>query len=81
MTFSANFSVGDAQTPAGQLAVKASSDNTALVPENAIRITRNAQTVKVDIAPNGGPGNATVTLAVTDFAGLTRQMVFNLAVR
>ena len=81
VTFSANFSVGDAQTPAGQLAVKASSDNTALVPENAIRITRNAQTVKVDIAPNGGPGNATVTLAVTDFAGLTRQMVFNLAVR
>lgn len=59
--------VGDAETPADDLVVTASSDNPSLIPNDAIVVTGTGADRKVTITPAPNQfGTATITLTVSD---------------
>lgn len=61
------FTVADAETAAGSLAVTVSSDNPALVPESAIVLGGSGATRTIHITPAPSQtGSATITLMVMD---------------
>lgn len=75
------FTIGDLETPAGQLQVTASSSNTTLVPLSAIFLDGSGanRTVTVTPAPDQ-TGSATITLTVTDGNGGSAAESFTLTV-
>ena len=78
-----NVTVGDAETPTASLVLTASSNNTALVPNNAANITLGGsgatRTVQVTPVANAS-GTATITLTVTDGGSLTGTSNFDVVV-
>ena len=75
------FTVGDAQTAAGALAVTASSSNTALVPNANIVLGGSGANRTITITPAANlSGTTTITLTVTDAGGLTATDTFVLTV-
>lgn len=75
------FTVGDAQTPAGSLAVSGSSANTTLVPSTGIVFGGSGANRTVTVTPAAGKsGSAVITLTVTDAGGLTATDAFTLTV-
>jgi len=76
-----SFMVGDAETPAANLTVVASSSNPALVPANGLLISGTGANRTVTITPvTGATGTAVITLTVTDAAGLATSTSFALTV-
>ena len=62
-----DFTVDDAEIPADQLIVTASSNKTSLVPGNAILLSGNDANRQVTITPNQGAfGEVRITLTVSD---------------
>lgn len=61
------FTVGDSQTPAGELTVTASSSDQGLVPDGNIVIAGEGANRTVTVTPTAGQtGQATITLTVSD---------------
>ena len=61
------FTVSDAQTPAGNLTVSASSSSTTLVPNTSILLGGGGSNRTVTVTPTSGlTGTATITLTVSD---------------
>jgi hypothetical protein len=61
------FMIGDAQTPANNLAVSASSSNPALVPAGSISLSGNATVWTIAVTPAAGQtGTATIAVTVCD---------------
>ena len=76
------FTVGDAQTPAADLLVTASSSNPSLVPASGLALGGSGAGRTLTITPAAGAsGAATITLTVTDAAGLRTSVTFDLTVR
>lgn len=66
------FTVGDVETPAGNLILSASSSNPALLPANKISFGGSNANRTVALAPLAGQsGNATVTITVSDGSATT----------
>ncbi len=61
------FTVGDAQTPAGNLTTTGSSSNPTLIPNSGVFVLGNSanRTVSIQPAPNQS-GTATITITVSD---------------
>ena len=89
MNYFVQFNVGDKETAASGIAVTATSDNPALVPNVNIQVqtgafrnqygnTFNRQLIITPLADQTGSANITVTL--TDGGGLSRLLTFNLKV-
>lgn len=78
----ASFTVSDAETLPGLLAVAGSSSNTSLIRDAGITFGGSgaSRTVTVTPVPNG-IGTATITLTVTDAGGKTAITSFTLTVR
>ena len=71
------FTVSDAETPASQLVVTASSSNGSVVPTNQIVLGGSGTNRTASILPGTNTyGTATVTLTVTDALGATRSASF-----
>lgn len=61
------FAVSDAETPAGKLAVRATSSDPVLLPDASITIAGEGQTRTISVTPTEGrTGRATITVSVTD---------------
>jgi len=61
------FTVGDAETPAGDLIVSGSSSNTSLIPNGSIAFGGSGADRTVTISPaSNQSGSATITVSVTD---------------
>ena len=84
-SFSQQFNVNDAETPVSNLSVTGSSDNTNLVPNSAISLTRDSQNPRMfnfTVTPaSGQTGTANITFTVKNSTGLTRSTVFQLKVQ
>ena len=80
-TGSISFTIGDAETPAGTLAVTSSSSNKILVPDANIIITGSGSATRiVRITPaSNRNGSTTITLTVSDGTATT-QTTFTLTV-
>ncbi|TVR15589.1 MAG: formylglycine-generating enzyme family protein, partial [Planctomycetota bacterium] len=75
------FTIGDAETPAGDLTVTGSSSNTTLVPNGNITLGGSDAERTVTITPaSGETGTATITLTVEDAGGLTASSSFIVTV-
>src|SRR5207247_818909 len=75
------FTVGDAETPAANLTVTASSSNTTLVPNANIVLGGSDVNRTVTITPAANQsGTANITLTVTDGNGATATTTFALTV-
>lgn len=71
------FTVGDLETPAGSLIVTAKSSNHTLLPVSGIAIGGAGSARTVTATPSGNqPGNATITLSVTDTSGGSAETSF-----
>ena len=76
-----NFTVGDAETPAGSLVVTATSSNSNLAPVANIALGGSGANRTVQITPVAGQmGAAMIKLTVTDGAGATAQAQFVFSV-
>ncbi len=76
-----NFTVGDAETPAANLTVSASSSNGVLVPNGNIVLGGSGANRTVTITPVAGQtGTTTITLTVTDANGATATDSFTVTV-
>jgi hypothetical protein len=72
-----SFDVNDAQTAAGSLVVTAVSDNTTLLPNNAITFGGSGIVRNVTLNPvSGQTGTAHVTVTVTDSDNMTASTSF-----
>lgn len=72
-----SFTVGDAETPAGSLVVTAKSSNPALVPVSNVTLGGSGANRTVSVTPaTNQPGNATITLTVTDSNGGSAESSF-----
>ena len=75
------FIVGDADTPAANLSVTASSSDLALIPVTGIALGGSLSNRTVRVTPAGNRfGNATITLRVTDADGLSAVDTFQVTV-
>jgi hypothetical protein len=75
------FTVSDAETPAGNLAISATSTNTALVPNANIVFGGGASNRTVTVTPAADQfGSATITVTITDGAGGFASDTFVLTV-
>ncbi len=77
------FEFADAETPAAAVSVTVTSSNPALLPSDATHIilTRSGGTGSLTLSPlRGAFGSATVTVTVTDAAGLAATNSFVLTV-
>jgi hypothetical protein len=75
------FTVGDKETPAGQLSVTASSSDTTLVPTGNIVLLGSGANRTLQIAPALDlVGLSTITVTVTDALGLSTSASFTLTV-
>jgi hypothetical protein len=75
------FTVNDAETAAGSLAVTATSSNPTLAPASAIVLAGSGSSRTVSVTPAAGQtGTATITLSVSD-GSLTASTSFTLSVR
>jgi len=76
-----NFTVGDTETPAGDLNVTATSSNTTLVPKGNLVLGGSGADRTLTITPAANQfGTTTITLTVTDGAGQTATDTFVLTV-
>lgn len=77
-----NFTVSDTETPAGSLAVVATSSNTALFPANSLVLGGTGGNRTLTLTPTAGMTgvSATITLTVLDFGGLTATDTFDVFV-
>ncbi len=77
-----SFTIGDAETPASDLTVEASSSNKNLVPDENISIegTGSDRTITIVTVANL-TGISEITLNVTDTAGATASATFQLTVQ
>jgi surface-anchored protein len=72
-----SFTVGDAETPAGSLVVTAKSSNSTLVPVANVTLGGSGANRTVNVTPaTNQPGNATITLTVTDSSGGSAESSF-----
>src|SRR5205823_5329256 len=73
----AGFTVGDAETPAGQLTVTASSSNTGVVPNGNVTLGGSGanRTITVNAA---AAGTADITVTVTDGGGFSASRTFHV---
>ena len=75
------FTIGDMETPVGNLTLSRSSSNTTLVPNNNIVFGGSGANRTVTVTPaTNQSGNATITVTVTDPEGLTSSDTFVLTV-
>ena len=75
------FTIGDAETPAGNLTLSAVSSNPALIPTGRISFGGSNATRTVSLSPLvGQSGNATITITVGD-GSATASSSFQLVVR
>jgi uncharacterized repeat protein (TIGR01451 family) len=78
-----NVTVGDTETPVASLVLSATSNNTALVPNNPANLTLGGsgatRTLQVTPVANAS-GTATITLTVTDGGSLTGTSTFDVVV-
>lgn len=79
-TLGIDFTVGDAETAAGSLAVTATSNSTTVVPNTAaaLALTGTGATRTLRITPSA-VGKAQITVTVTDGGSLTATYVINYA--
>jgi sugar lactone lactonase YvrE len=76
-----SFTIGDAETAAGSLAVSVRSSNPALVPATGISLGGGGANRSVTVTPaSGKTGAADITLVVTDALGSTAESSFLVAV-
>ncbi|MBX9627664.1 MAG: hypothetical protein K2X82_27945, partial [Gemmataceae bacterium] len=75
------FTVGDAETPAGDLVVTATTSDPALFPADRLVLDGSGAARTLVVTPAAGAsGTATVTVTVTDAGGLTATDTFTLTV-
>jgi parallel beta-helix repeat protein len=75
------FTVSDAETPAGELEVLATSSNRVLVPADRVVLGGSGGSRTVTVTPvDGRTGVTTITLTVTDGGGLTATRTFTVTV-
>src|SRR5262249_53928173 len=75
------FTVGDAETPAADLTVTATSSNPTLLPASGIVLGGSGADRTITLTPAAGKfGDATVTVTVTDSGGLMATTTFNVHV-
>ena len=75
------FVVGDAETPAANLNVTATSSNTALVPASGIVLGGSDANRTIVLTPTAGQtGTATITVNVSDAGAAVASDTFNLTV-
>ena len=75
------FTVGDAETPATNLVVTASSSNQTLVPTSGLVLGGSGASRTLNVIPAAHKfGTATITVTVTDAAGATASSSFTLTV-
>src|SRR5262249_2946925 len=76
-----NFTVGDAETPAGNLIVSVPSSNQLVLPDANILLDGSGANRNIKLTPAAGQlGTAFVTITVTDAGGRSTSMTFELAV-
>jgi hypothetical protein len=76
-----SFTVGDAQTAAGDLTVTVASSNPTLLPNGALALGGSGADRTLTLTPAAGQsGTATVTVTVADAGGLTATRSFTLTV-
>ncbi len=77
-----NFTVGDAETPAASLTVRALSSNPTLVPLSGIVFSGSGANRSAVIIPAANQsGTTTITITVTDAGGLTASTAFLVTVK
>jgi subtilisin-like proprotein convertase family protein len=75
------FTMGDAETPVGQLVLKVASSSTDLVPTNNLVIGGSGASRTITVTPVSGVfGSTTITLTVTDAGGLSTSTSFLVTV-
>ncbi len=75
------FTVGDAQTPAGSLAVTVTSSNPTLFPSSRLVLGGSESNRTLSVRPAGyRSGTAVITVQVTDAGGLTTTTSFRISV-
>jgi hypothetical protein len=75
------FTIGDQETPAGSLTLTRSSSNSTLVPISNIVFGGSGANRTVTVTPVGNRfGTATITVTVTDGAGVSAQDTFDITV-
>lgn len=73
------FTVGDTETPAGDLVVTATSSNQTLIPNASIVLGGSGADRTISLSPIGGQlGSTTITVSVTDAGGLQSTDTFLL---
>ena len=76
-----DFTVQDAETAAGSLTVSASADSTTLFPADGLVLSGSGATRTLTLTPlEATTGSATISLRVTDAAGLEATRSFQVAV-
>ena len=74
------FSVGDAETPAGDLVVTAASSDPVLLPAERLSVGGASGSRRLLLAPaSGATGTAEITLTVRDGVGATASTTFKVA--
>src|SRR5688500_19052067 len=80
-TVTVEFTVQDAETAAGSLTVSASADGTTLFPADGLVLSGSGATRTLTLTPlEAMTGTATISLRVTDAAGLEAARSFQVAV-
>ena len=75
-----DFTIGDAETSAGNLTLSTSSNNQQLVPNNNITLSGNGSNRQITVTPaNGQLGTASITITVSDGTDSANES-FNLTV-
>ena len=76
-TVEKSFKVSDAETPAGQIKVRAVPEKTSVLPAEAISVAvAEDGTVKLGIKHPGQAGETQLAVTITNNAGLSRSFVF-----
>lgn len=80
-TASTAFTIGDVETLAGNLRITTSSSNTGVVAANGIQVTGSGANRSIVVTPvANATGNSTITVTVTDEAGVTATDTFVVTV-
>jgi len=77
------FTIGDAETPANNLTVRATSSAPTLIPTNNIVFggSGNNRTVRLTSLPSQSSGTANITITVSDGGGATASTTFQVTVQ
>ena len=76
-----DFGIEDRETAAGSLIVSAAADSTALFPADGVVLSGSGATRTLTLTPlEAATGTATISLRVTDAAGLEATRSFQVAV-